>query len=94
MSGSMHSKIEHCQCNACQAAAKEIGHEHHGNEPCGHESCCAVHNGPAYPPGPCNCKLRRKLVQLEDTPAFKIIAERVIARCQKRRAEKVRRQEK
>jgi hypothetical protein len=25
-----------------------------------HESCCAVHNEPAYPNGPCDCKYREE----------------------------------
>jgi len=25
------------------------------HDPCQHASYCATHNGPAYPPGPCNC---------------------------------------
>ena len=34
----------HCQCEACK----------NGNI---HDSDCAVHNGPAYPAGPCDCSL-------------------------------------
>ncbi|KAF1065249.1 DUF3850 domain-containing protein [Burkholderia gladioli] len=33
---------EHCQCPACIDGVI-------------HDSCCAVHNEPAYPNGPCNC---------------------------------------
>lgn len=32
----------HCQCPACATGLI-------------HASCCAVHNEPAYPNGPCNC---------------------------------------
>lgn len=32
----------HCQCDACKDGTI-------------HDSCCAVHNEPAYPNGPCNC---------------------------------------
>lgn len=36
------SKEARCQCSACRDGV------YHG-------SCCAVHNEPAYPAGPCNC---------------------------------------
>jgi hypothetical protein len=28
----------------------------------GHVSCCAVHNEPAYPAGPCDCRARERRV--------------------------------
>ena len=47
---------EHCQCNACKNGVV-------------HTSCCAVHNEPAYPNGPCDCGID---LLFEDRPVFTV----------------------
>jgi len=53
---------DHCQCDACRNGVV-------------HESCCAVHNEPAYPNGPCDCSVadakytRLALAMMDDEQA-------------------------
>jgi hypothetical protein len=46
---SLAPKPAHCQCTACKDGIF-------------HASDCAVHNGPAYPAGPCDCGVAQKHV--------------------------------
>ena len=52
-----------------------------------HVSDCAVHNGPAYEPGPCDCGAARDHLFDEMVKALKYIAELQNAKCQTASAE-------
>jgi hypothetical protein len=57
MNAMKNDDIEHCQCEYC------IG----GNI---HDSDCAVHSEPAYPNGPCDCSLQKRIVPQEMVDRF------------------------